>query len=395
MAALLVASLWLGGCRALEPAVNPELQPVTSTYVRTRTEDGWTLFIRRFQPRVVNTSQPPVILAHGLNGNDRLWDLSKEVSLARYLAGRGYDVWVPALRGAGFSTKPGIVVVRQLIRPVFPELPRSLSFRTIDPRALNWTTDDYIIYDVPAIIKEVRRRTGAPKVHWVGHSLGGIIIYGYAERFGQEDLASITTLGAPLTIPQPPNNFLNAFRENKRLLKLMTLLVGASVPASLRVLDQQRGVAAAMYNPRNVDQAVLREFFTRGIEDIPTGVLDQLVASVETGELRSHDGTINYARLLGKVTVPTFVAGGLVDLIAPPETIRYVYNHIGSQDKALHIFAVVNNDTIDYGHMDLIFGRYAPRDVFPAIEAWLARHPLAGPYSPPPARPSPLDFILK
>lgn len=395
LAAVSAVALTLVGCPAPEPKAGPRLQQVTSTYVRTRTEDGWTLFIRRFQPREVNTSQPPVILCHGLNCNDRLWDLSEEVSLARYLAGRGYDVWVPALRGAGFSTKPGIVVVRRLIRPVFPELPRQLSFRMIDPRTLNWTADDYINYDVPAILEEVRRRTGAPKVHWVGHSLGGIIIYGYVERSGAEALATITTLGSPLTIPRPPNNFLRAFRENRELLKLVSLLVGASVPASLRVLDQQRGVAAAMYNPRNVDRPVLREFFTKGVEDIPTGVLDQLVNLVETGELRSHDGSLNYARMLERVTVPTFAAGGLVDLIAPPESIRYVYNHIGSQDKDLHIFAVVNNDTIDYGHMDQVFGRYAPRDVFPRIEKWLARHPLAEPYQPRPSGSSPLDFLLK
>jgi len=86
--------------------------------------------------------------------------------------------------------------------------------------------------------------------------------------------------------------------------------------------------------------------------------------------------------------VPCFVAGGLVDLIAEPESIRYVYNNIDSQDKAFHIFAVVNNDTINYGHLDLVIGRYTPRDVFPAIERWLAKHRLPAPYEPrEPQRP--------
>jgi len=391
----LAAVLLVTGCRAPEPKASSPLQPVNTTYVRTRTEDGWTLFLRRFRPETVDPSRAPVVLCHGLNCNDRFWDLHRGVSMARYLAARGYDVWVPALRGAGFSTKPGIVMIRRLIRPVFPELPRELSFRTIDPRALNWTMDDYVDYDVPAILSKVREETGAPSVHWVGHSMGGIIIYAYAERFGEEGLATIVTLGAPLTIPQPPNNFLRAFRDNKELLKIATLLVNASVAAPFRVLDQRAGVTAAMFNYRNADRSVLKEFYLRGIEDIPTGVLDQLVGMVETGELRSYDGKVNYARLLEKVTVPCFVAGGLVDQLAPPESIRYVYNHLGTEDKAFHLFSVVNNDSIDYGHLDLVFGRYAPRDVFPAIEQWLDDHPLATPFTPKPVTSSPLDFLLK
>jgi pimeloyl-ACP methyl ester carboxylesterase len=352
------------------------------------TKDDWTLYIRRFQPKVLDPHRAPVVLCHGLNCNDRLWDLSPDVSLARYLAERGFDVWVPALRGAGQSDKPGINMIRRVIRPVFPELPGSISFRTIDPLSLNWTMDDYVRYDVPAILAKVRAETGAPTVHWVGHSLGGIIIYAYAEQFGDSELASICTLGAPLTIPQPPNNFLRALQQNKDLFKIVSLLLPASVPVSLMVLDQRSGIVAAMYNPANVDHSVLQEFFTRDLEDIPVGVLDQLVRAVETGELHSHNGQLNYAQLLEKVTVPTFVAGGLVDVVGCPESIRYVYSHVASQKKEFHIFCVVNNDTIDYGHMDLVFGRYAPRDVFPAIERWLSGHPLATPFTPPSAEAS-------
>jgi polyhydroxyalkanoate synthase len=254
--------------------------------------------------------------------------------------------------------------------------------------------DDYVQGDVPAILAKVREETGAPTVHWVGHSLGGMIIYAYVERFGDSELASISTLGAPLTIPQPPNNFLRGFRDNKDLIKIITLLISPSLATQFPVLDQRSGVVAAMYNPGNADRSVLREFFTRDIEDIPVGVLDQLVAAVQTGELRSNNGQLNYAQLLEKVTVPTFTAGGLVDIIACPESVRYVYSHIGSADKAFHIFCVVNNDTIDYGHMDLVFGRYAPRDVFPAIERWLAAHPLKEPYTPPPPKASGLKALL-
>ena len=386
--AAVAALLLFSGCQ----------QPVTSTYrVRIDTADGWRLSLRRFEPEVVDPSRAPVVLCHGLNCNDHFWDLREKVSLARYLAGRGYDVWVPALRGAGRSTKHGFVLIRRLIRPVLPELPSELSLRIIDPNTLNWTMDDYVEYDVPAILAAVREQTGAPAVHWVGHSMGGVIIYAYVERFGDEGLATITTLGSPLTVPHPPNEFLRGFADNKELFKLINFLINASVPASWQILGQRNGVRAAMYNPRNVDRSVLRELYTKGVEDIPTGVLEQMVEFVKTGYMRSHDGEVNYAQEqeLEKITVPCFVAGGLVDLIAEPESIRYVYNHIGSQDKAFHIFAVVNNDTINYGHLDLVIGRYAPRDVFPAIERWLAKHRLPAPYKPRKPQPPRRGFIFK
>jgi len=376
----LVAAVAVGvftlGCQPSRVLVGPGLQPVLASSVTTTTKDGWALAIRRFRAETLDPTKAPVILCHGLNCNDRFWDVARGTSFAQYLAARGYDVWVPALRGAGSSTKPGIVVVRRLIRPVFPELPKQISFRMIDPRALNWTMDSYVKQDVPAILKAVRKETGAHSVHWVGHSMGGMIILAYVELYGDDGLATITALGSPMTIPQPPNNFLAAFKQNKELYKLATLVVNASVPASLHVIDERSGMAGALYNPQNMSSSVTREFFTRGVEDIPIGVLDQLVGAVQTGEVRSADGKVNYAKLLDRVTVPSFIAGGMVDHVAPPESVRFVYNHIGSQDKRFHIFAVVNNDAVDYGHLDLVLGRHAPSDVYPAVEGWLASHPV-------------------
>jgi pimeloyl-ACP methyl ester carboxylesterase len=245
----------------------------------------------------------------------------------------------------------------------------------IDPRALNWTMDSYVEEDLPAIIAAVREHTGARRVHWVGHSMGGMVALTYVELYGDDQLASLTVLGSPMTIPQPPNNFLEAIKGNRDLFKLMTLVVNASVPASLHVIDEKTGIAGALYNPRNMSDTVTREFFTRGIEDIPTGVLDQLVGAVATGSLHSADGATDYAQLLGRVKLPCFVAGGMVDHVAPPESIRYVYNHIASTDKQFHIYALVNNDEIDYGHLDLVIGTHAPTDVYPSVEGWLAAHP--------------------
>ena len=47
-------------------------------------------------------------------------------------------------------------------------------------------------------VAEVRRRTGAPKVHLIGHSMGGLTARAYLESaLYQGDVASLTTLGSP------------------------------------------------------------------------------------------------------------------------------------------------------------------------------------------------------
>ena len=52
-------------------------------------------------------SSRAVILCHGLSYNSIFWDLlGTNNSLPRYLAARGFDVWVPSLRGGGLSSQP-------------------------------------------------------------------------------------------------------------------------------------------------------------------------------------------------------------------------------------------------------------------------------------------------
>ena len=84
-------------------------------------------------------------------------------SLAVYLAERGHDVWVLELRGHGRST------------------PKPTWLETVLAQGRNeggsWSIMKYIDHDLPSAIQYVRNHTHAKKVHWVGHSMGGIVLY--------------------------------------------------------------------------------------------------------------------------------------------------------------------------------------------------------------------------
>lgn len=45
-----------------------------------------------------------------------------------------------------------------------------------------WTIDDYVEKDVPALIRFVLRQTNSHQVHFLGHSMGGMILCGVMAR---------------------------------------------------------------------------------------------------------------------------------------------------------------------------------------------------------------------
>ena len=177
IALIIVVSVTLCGCTG--PYIRTYGAKSTETYYFD-TEDGWRLAIHHYPPEKQVRSidnRAPIILCHGLGYNSNFWVLDEEINFARYLSNRGYDVWVLSLRGSGLSTKPGLSIVKNIMDVRRGEL-RNMSFR---PSQLNWNIDQYINYDIPATLNFVTEKTGKKQVVWIGHSLGGMIMYAYLD----------------------------------------------------------------------------------------------------------------------------------------------------------------------------------------------------------------------
>ena len=129
-----------------------QLDPEPDQIVYCITEDSWRLALSRYLPARPLDGAPPVVLCPGFGLSGAIFDLDEEVSLARYLASRGYDVWVLDFRGRGASEKP----------------------RLWGRRRLRWCFDDYVDFDVPAALEAVCKTTGARQVQWVGLSMGAL-----------------------------------------------------------------------------------------------------------------------------------------------------------------------------------------------------------------------------
>ncbi len=151
----------------------PKVQRLHSTTV-----DGWNIALYRYRPTGgPRVGHPPILLCHGLGANRYNLDAPGDISLARWLVKRGFDCWVLEFRGAGQSTHP------------------SFLHRMRNP----WTFDDYVFKDIPAVLDTIENDTGSRQVHWVGHSMGGMVIRTAVimPSFPVHLVKAIITLGTP------------------------------------------------------------------------------------------------------------------------------------------------------------------------------------------------------
>lgn len=335
------------------------------------TEDGWRLAINHYPAKPVRNgnNRTPVVLCHGLGYNSNFWNLSEKIDFAQYLAANGFDVWALSLRGSGLSTKPGFSVVKNII-DIRPGELRNMSFR---PSQMNWNIDHYIKYDIPATLDFVTAQTGKPKVTWIGHSLGGMIMYAYLTLNDGEKVGNVVTVGSPIIEPHPLNMILRAFLSNKTLFKAFLVVntrTGATgfAPFHRFVMTPD---AVLLYNKDNIDDDTVSKVLSRVVEDLPLGVLDQTMEILRTGHFLSFDKSINYTELIDRIEHPVLMCCGKADNLAPPQSVRYAYHHVSSEDKTFMQFGRADGYINDYGHNDLILGKHAKKEVYPQILDWL------------------------
>ena len=340
----------LGGCAHL-------IYPVTerSTQVfHIETSDGWSIAIHHYAPKGAKKQSTPVLLCHGISSNKYNWDLNDEYSFPSYIAAKGFDTYVVELRGSGQSMQPGL----------------------FDEKSYDYSFDDYVLKDLPAAIDFVASRSDTGQVHWMGHSMGSMVMYAYLQRVGQDKIRSVTAVGSPPKL----------FEGNDSLGRGISLFpvvdfVYDELPSGLLVRTvaplAYPGVIApqhVLWNYDNLDPDVARQTGAHAVDNLSSQVVRQLVAGRDKGYLTSADGLYNYTDGMKKIEVPIFFVVGILDQMAPPSVMVEAFRKVSSKEKRIEILSSANGYAHDYGHVDLVLGKTAPREVFPLLEQWLAEH---------------------
>ncbi len=145
----------------LFPFAAPPARAVVPEVVEALTADDVVLRMVRYP----NPGAVPLILQTGFTANHLAMDLPVEgYSIAQWFHERGYDVYATNLRGHGEG-----------------------EIRSDAPGDCRWTFDDFVAYDAQAIIERVTELSGSAP-YWIGHSMGGMVAYGYLQGAHYEDV---------------------------------------------------------------------------------------------------------------------------------------------------------------------------------------------------------------
>jgi pimeloyl-ACP methyl ester carboxylesterase len=350
----------------------------SSLYKKTKyvveTVDGWSLVVSRYRPVPQAFHQPlfgePLLLVHGFSQNRHAWTCGEFV---KNLLLFGIEIHILELRGHGRSS---IAFQHERARKLNRPLPADIEY--------DWDIDSHFLYDLPAAVTAVKRITGRERIFYCGHSMGGMLGYGYAGT--HDDLEGLITIGAPADLGRG--------LPLLRMLAFTGPVLTLSVDLALGALNLQRSVQHAgevlisrgvsMFRRKNGDgeapspppplryrylpvdrwlkkgeellrradsnpvygklnavnvltntsrvrAADIRWLLREGGEREPRKVVEQFARWIRRGELRCYRTGYDFKSGFASIRIPMAIIFGDMDPLASVESTRSVYRAARSE----------------------------------------------------------------
>jgi predicted alpha/beta hydrolase len=332
-----MSMVWATGHPREPFALSPDQVPPDRVYYRAA--DGWEAPLWRYPP-LPGASGEPVLLLHDLAANVVTFDLVLGLSLARALQGAGFDVYLMEHRGDRHAVPPD------------------------DPAGAGFDFDDIVVGDVPAAIERVRSLTGAERVLWVGHSLGGQLLYAHLALGGAAEVAAGAALCAAVQF-EPP-------KSHARLAAMVARLLPSEWIVPTRALSQVLapfgGSELSNRLSPDTDGPVRRGLQLHGMEDTPVGLLRQMSRWLSSGSLCDRHDRLDYLAALEGSPVPLFVLAAEGDTVCPPSAAEPAVAQFQADRRVWRVLGP------EWGHQDPLVGRQAAAVVFPELIAFLDAH---------------------
>jgi polyhydroxyalkanoate synthase len=310
--------------------------------------DGWKLGFEVHEPE--GSRKGVVITCHGLAVNHYNFDLGHRASLVKTLVKEGWEVWNASLRGCGHSR--------------------------VSPDArwnAQWNMDDHVRLDVPAMLSFVTERTGEAQLHWVGHSMGGLVMYGHLGLHPDESrLKSVCTMASPDRLHGDFFTLSSSGAVNL-LTYLLPILPGRWFIRGLSPMFFRWPVNLLLCRPRNLELHMFRRAFFMLTENLSRGIVRQIFRMLRTGAFNSEDGQTDYRANLKNIRTPICFFAGSDDYIVPEHNVRNVYEAVQSEVKEMHLLGTASGDRQEYCHGAILFGKHSEEDVFPKVQNWLEK----------------------
>lgn len=296
--------------------------------------------------RVSFERQPvPLMLIPPLMVRPYVYDLRPEHSMVRTLRNAGFDVFV-------------------------------VDFGVPDRQDEQVRLDDYVLDWVPACIDAALAASGAREVTLAGYCMGGIFCLMHAATHRDSRVKNIVTIGAPVNFTKMRAAYvasrIGAFGIGP-LMDVVGNVPGRASSLGFKLMSGARALTKWGDFVANLDD----EGFVRSFDAVNTWVNDlipypkeafkQMVREVVSGN-RLIRGGLSFGGKpceLSAVTQPLLAFAGKSDNIATPEATAAIVDLVSSADKQLV--------AVSGGHVGVVAGSNAPREVWEPMIAWLAR----------------------
>ncbi len=288
----------------------------------------------------------PILLIYALVNRSYILDLMPGNSFVEYLLGEGFDVYMLDWGVPGKEDK-------------------NLSF------------ENYVLDYMPRAVKKVLRNSGAEEFTLFGYCMGGTMSAMYASLFPDKPLKNLVLLAAPIDFTpeksglygiwfdekyQDPDVIVGTFGNvpaslaytGTAMLKPMTNYIGTYVSmwdliAKDKPLDGYKAMSKWANDPVPVPGAAYKQW----IEDF--NQQNKLVK----GEMMLRGRRVD----LSNITCPVLNLAGEKDHLVYRPQAEATMDLIGSEDKEFVV--------LDAGHVGLVMGRGAKKDLWPQVSNWL------------------------
>jgi pimeloyl-ACP methyl ester carboxylesterase len=327
-------------------AMFPEQLRTSEIYTIT-TDDIWQLRLCRY--RKGRTEGEPVLFVHGFNSNHHNFTEPEEQCFIDYLVKHGYDCWGIDLRGCA-SSKPAFERTFSEIR-----------------------MEDYLDHDLPAVMRFIREHTGYNAIHWIGHSMGGALLYAWALEHGEEHIASGVTLGSPI-----------GFEKAKVKVPFYHIFFGTHFPRLtgnfLRAMVPVVRIFPFLspffpVNMRNVPRKMNAGHFINMLEAPPPQVLRQIASFLNTRSWNFEDRELDLAENFAAISLPLLAFIAPRDPFLNSEAIRQRISGMAADDTNVITLSKEEGCDADYNHVDMVCARNGEKEVFEPALKWLQAHP--------------------
>ncbi|XP_043796542.1 lipase 3-like [Apis laboriosa] len=344
------------------------------------TEDRYILNVHRISesPKSSTKNKPAVLLIHGVFDCSATWLIpGPGKGLGFLLADLGYDVWMINVRGNRYAR-------------------RHLDMNISDKNYWNFSWHEIGVYDIPATIDYILKKTKKEKIFIISHSQGGSAFFVMASErpeYQNKIIASFSM--APAVFMSRTNNplfqILAPFSNDiKCLTKLIGLYEFKPSNKLIQMLGKKMCKDGELLQPicqnivflfGGIDKELNTTLLSLITQYDPAGSsVNQFVhfaQSIHSGKFRKYDYGIGnlkkYGKIyppdyeLAKIKIPVYLYYGANDIFINVEDLNDLYKALPNAQKFL-----VPSKT--FAHLDFVWGKHVDVLVYNQIFAFMERY---------------------